>query len=438
MIETQGELDRRSWLGWSFRRALATVVAIATAVQVASLASVWRWTYRNGDALYFQGQATLNSKGHLFDDYAVYLRSLTSGHGAIYVASANHPPLTSFVFTLADLVGLRSFHAHAIVLATVFVATVALLACTLRSGLGERWSIVAALIVATDPYLFINTGTGLAETLVLALVVLLWWCLARLWRTKSYGHAAAAGAVVSLLAQTRAELVALLVVALIPGVLLSVDRPRRRALRHVAVALLAFAAVSAPWVVRNQVTFTNSVYFSDEFGTTLADSNCQATYYGAQLAWWYLPCWTKAPVPSHGDESVIDAAREHDGLTYISHHRLRAIEVVGLRVAMAWNLVDPGREVRYGLMLDRPRWASTVGCLESYALLGLAGVGLVVRRRDLRALLVPVACIVTGTLAVAMTFAAQRYLVEAQLGTAVLATYGLQALTQRRGVGEPS
>ena len=99
--------------------------------------------------------------------------------------------------------------------------------------------------------------------------------------------------------------------------------------------MVAFAALSAPWVIRNQLTFTNSVVFSDEFGTTLADLNFQATYYGDQLGYWYLPCWTQVPVPSTGDESVIDAVREQAGLNYIKHHQIRALHVVIIRELMA-------------------------------------------------------------------------------------------------------
>ena len=102
-------MDRAVPLVTTFRRGALIIMAIAAVIQAAYLAAVWSWSYRNGDAIYFQGQAGLNAKGHWFVDYAKFLWCALAGHGAIYVPSANHPPLTSGVFTLADLVGLTTF-----------------------------------------------------------------------------------------------------------------------------------------------------------------------------------------------------------------------------------------------------------------------------------------------------------------------------------------
>ena len=429
-------MDRAVPLVTTFRRGALIIMAIAAVIQAAYLAAVWSWSYRNGDAIYFQGQAGLNAKGHWFVDYAKFLRSALAGHGAIYVPSANHPPLTSGVFTLADVVGLTTFREHSVALGCIFVAAIGLLALALRGLVGPRVALLAALLAATDPYLFVNTGTGLAETLVLIFVIALLWAVVRLWQTRLLRFALLAGALVSLCAQTRAELGLLVPTVVVPAALVLGTKEWRPRLVVAAVALVGCIAVSAPWVIRNQVTFTNSVVFSDEFGTTLADSNCPATYYGHQLAWWFLPCWTQAPVPSVGDESVIDAAREHDGLLYISHHKLRALEIVGIRELMAWNLYAPSREVHYGVMIGRPRLLSTLGWLESYVLLAFAGLGAYLRRRDVRVLLIPLALIVTGSAAVAITFASQRYLVEAQLGVVILAACGISGVAHHRSSKE--
>jgi 4-amino-4-deoxy-L-arabinose transferase-like glycosyltransferase len=295
----------------------------------------------------------------------------------------------------------------------------------MRDLVGDGTGVVAGLLVACNPYLVVNPGSGLGETLVMALVIVLMWLVVGLWRTRQLRFALGTGAVVSLCAQTRSELMLLLIVLVIPALLLVGKGQRFERLRITAAVFTAFVALSAPWVIRNQLTFTNSVFFSDEFGTTLADSNCRATYYGDQLGYWYLPCWTRVPVPTTGDESVIDAVREQAGLNYIKHHKFRAMQIVVIRELMAWNFYDPAREVRYGLKIGRTELQSTLGLFMSYPLYLLAIFGTIVRRRQAKVLLFPWAFIVTGSAAVAVTFASQRYLVEAQLGVSLLAAIGL-------------
>ena len=413
--------------GWTFARWRLVATMVAALIQVISLWSVWGWSYRNGDAIYYQGQATLNTRGYWFMDYADYLRGLGQGK-AIFNPTASHPPFTSLVFTVCDWLHMTSFRSHSVVFAVIFVAAVFLVIKVMKDLLGAGIGIVAGLFVACNPYLVANTGSGLPETLVMALVIVLMWCVVGLWRTRQLRYGFAAGAVVSICAQTRAELMVLLVVVMIPALVLLGRGDRFERLRCGAAVVTAFVALSAPWVIRNQVTFTNSVFFSDEFGTTLADSNCRATYYGDQLGYWYLPCWTQVPVPSTGDESVIDAVREKAGLDYISHHKLRAVEVVIIRELMAWKFYDPAREVRYGLKIGRTELQSTLGLVLSYPMYLLAIVGAYARRKNAKALLFPLAFIVTGSAAVAITFASQRYLVEAQLGVSLLAAIGLVEL----------
>jgi len=210
-------------------------------------------------------------------DYADYLRGLGEGK-AIFNPTASHPPLTSMVFTVCDWLHLTSFRSHSVVMAIIFVGAVYLVIKVMKDLVGDGVGIVAGFLVACNPYLVVNTGSGLPETLVMALVIVLRWCVVQLWRSRKLRYGVAAGAVVSACAQTRAELMLLLVVVMIPSLVLLGKGGRYERLRCGAAVLAAFIALSAPWVIRNQVTFTNSVVFSDEFGTTLADSNCRATY----------------------------------------------------------------------------------------------------------------------------------------------------------------
>jgi 4-amino-4-deoxy-L-arabinose transferase-like glycosyltransferase len=518
----QAPNDERLAFGWSFRRWLLAVVALAATVQAVMLASVWTWTFRNGDALFYQGQASLNAEGHWFVNPYRYLQWVfqTPSQTPIYIPSASHPPLTSTLLTVANWIGLTTFREHSIFLSLVFIATVVLVAVAIKLSGGPKVALVAAGLVATSPYLFVNPSANLAETAVLLTVALLLVALFRLidqpgpWRAVLVGAAAGLGAL------SRSELAMMVATVVAPTIWLAVKVPWKSRLLLLGAAAIGFSLVTGPWLVRNQTTFKKSVWFSDQLGVTLIEDNCPMTYSGYYMGWQWIACglqvshpqlealnvlagdqgtatapganqdlqrWTGKvtqasrdafaisvtganaaaklwhnpagdgqevpfavtaktsgrPAIALGqmvtvesrllfplDESVADLAYKKVGMSYIKTHKLRALEVAGIRFLRVWNLYAPKSQVMFDYQDARPHAVSWLGLGVYYLSLPLAIYGAFIRRRRGLTNAPFIGFFVTASIAVMMTFANGRYRVEGDLAISILAAFGIVELAR--------
>lgn len=294
--------------GWSFRKLLLSIVGLAAVIQAIMLASVWTWTFRNGDAIYYQGEADLNAHGHWFVNYYRYLQATfeTPSHVAVYLPTASHPPLTSVFLTLANWVGLTTFREHSIVFALLFLGTVALVGCAIRWTASPRAALLAALLTACSPYLFVNPSANLAENLVLFMIALLLFALFRYLAKPTRLGALAIGAAAAACALSRSELALVTVTVVAPTIWLCVKTSWRQRVAVLALAGLGFTVVTGPWLYRNQTTFQKSVWFSDQFGITLLDANCPMTYSGHYAGWWWHACGERVHRPPLEALSVSD------------------------------------------------------------------------------------------------------------------------------------
>ncbi len=515
--------EERLAFGWSFRRWLCAIVALAAAVQAVMLASVWTWTFRNGDAIYYQGQASLNAQGHWFVNPYRYLQWVfqTPSQQPIYLPSASHPPLTSTLLTVSNWFGLTTFREHSIFLSLVFLATVALVAIAVKLSGGPKVALVAAALVATSPYLFVNPSTNLAETPVLLTVALLLVALFRLIEKPGPWRAVLVGAAAGLGALSRSELAMMVATVVAPTIWLAVKVPRRNRLLLLGAAAIGFVSITGPWLVRNQTTFAKSVWFSDQLGVTLIEDNCPKTYSGYYMGWQWIACghvvshpqlealrvlpgdqgivtdkgadvdlqrWTgvvterknntftvtttnannaatlwhnpagdNEPVPfavtrsTRGqsfarigvtvtvesmllaplDESIADAEYKKVAISYIKTHKLRALEVAGVRVLRVWNLYAPKSQVMFDYQSARPHVVSWLGLGMFYLSVPIAILGGIVRRRRGLTNAPLLGLIVTASLAVMLTFANGRYRVEGDLALSILTAFGVVELIRR-------
>ena len=154
--------------------------------------------------------------------------------------------------------------------------TVGLCGVVGRRMAGPRAGIVTALVVATDPYLWVNPGAVLAETVELLVVALLLWAVLRFWARPRLVTAGEIGLYLGLAALTRSELVLLVILIGIPLVLLCRGLSRMDRVKQLAVMGLLFVVVVGPWVGRNMTAFHRPEYLSSQGGITLATANCDA------------------------------------------------------------------------------------------------------------------------------------------------------------------
>jgi 4-amino-4-deoxy-L-arabinose transferase-like glycosyltransferase len=519
----QAPNDERLAFGWSFRRWLLAIVALAATVQAVMLASVWTWTFRNGDALFYQGQASLNAEGHWFVNPYRYLQWVfqTPSQTPIYVPSASHPPLTSTLLTFSNWIGLSTFREHSIFLSLVFLATVVLVAVAIKMSGGPKVALVAAGLVATSPYLFVNPSANLAETSVLLTVTLLLVALFRLIATPGPWRAILVGAAAGLGALSRSELAMMVATVVAPTVWFAVKVPWRNRLLFLGAAAIGFVAITGPWLYRNQTTFAKSVWFSDQLGVTLIEDNCPKTYSGYYMGWQWIACghvvnnpqlealkvlpgdqgvavapgasidlqrWTGVVTAQardnftisasdanaaaklwHNpagdnqpvafavttstlgrqvarvgstvtiesrllepiDESLADVAYKKVAIAYIKTHKLRALEVAGVRFLRVWNLYAPKSQVMFDYQDARPHAVSWLGLGVYYASVPLAIFGGILRRRRGLTNAPFIGFFVTASIAVMMTFANGRYRVEGDLAISILAAFGVVELATR-------
>jgi hypothetical protein len=405
-----------------FRVWMILPLGVASVIQAAYLWHIRGWSYHNGDAVYYDFQAQFMREGHLF------VNPYLAAYGVALVPSASHPPLTTLVLTGADFLGASTWGWHQVVMAAIFVVTVGICGLVGRRLVGPRAGIVVALVVAADPYLWVNPGAVLAETVELLVVALLLWAALRFWDRPRLWTAGEIGLYLGLAALTRAELIVLVALIGLPLVLLCRGPTRGDRARQLAVMGVVFVVVVGPWVGRNMVAFHHPEYLSTEGGVTLATANCPPAYYGNTEGWWDYNCDADFKFPKTDDESDIDRSLRHIGLEYIEHHEPRQIEVMGIRVLRSWGLYRPIQQSSFDTLDARPAWVTQAGVVYFYLLVPFAVAGVVFLRRR-RLLLFPlVSLVITATVAAALFYANGRYRTEGDLGVAILGAVGIEAL----------
>jgi hypothetical protein len=131
------------------------------------------------------------------------------------------------------------------------------------------------------------------------------------------------------------------------------------------------------------------------------------------------------------DESVADLAYKKVAMSYIKTHKLRALEVAGIRFLRVWNLYAPKSQVMFDYQDARPHAVSWLGLGVYYLSLPLAIYGAFIRRRRGLTNAPFIGFFVTASIAVMMTFANGRYRVEGDLAISILAAFGVVELARR-------
>jgi 4-amino-4-deoxy-L-arabinose transferase-like glycosyltransferase len=245
--------------------------------------------------------------------------------------------------------------------------------------------LIAAAVVALDPFVVANSALVLSEALFLPLMLLAQWCLAALWEPSgegadapltaraAAGFAALAGTATGAAVLVRPSWALYAPLALGAWVVLSPKGARRRALGRAAVVAVAAAAVMAPWWARNARVYGRFVPTALWMGASLYDGlNPRATgasdmSFLADPSVWPL------------DEEAQDAALRARALAFARAHPGRVAGLAAVKAARFWSPWPNAEGFRAPLLA----LASTALVLPQYALLALGAWD---RRRDARAL----------------------------------------------------
>lgn len=253
---------------------------------------------------------------------------------------------------------------------------------------GDAVGLAAAVVALVNPNLWVNHALVMSETLFVLLFALLLVAAFRLARAPSLPAATAAGALCALLALTRAEAAAYLVVMVVPIALTRYGLSWSRRTGLAAVAGVAFAVVLAPWMVWVNAQFEEPVLISTNGGLTLAGANCEPTYYSGYIGLWSLECglalMSTERDASENSRVLQDAARE-----YVADNLDRVPLVVLAREGRMLGVWNPDQVVGNGVNEGRPRAVSWAALAVFWVLVPVSVLGAVELRRR-RVTLVPV------------------------------------------------
>jgi hypothetical protein len=456
--------QRRRWI-----IGLLLVATAALGVRVTYVLAIERGDELSGDAFYYHTAANLLADGKgfidpfryvyggeqeriVFDDEAVDSSAATALPPGHEEPTAGHPPVWTVTLAFFSLLGLRSVLSHQLVGACIGTAGVVLIAFAAREvargvrfrafgargggaengGVADRVGLLAGAIAAVYPFLFINDGLVMSETMVVVVVAACTIAAVRFWRAPTVANAVVFGVLGGLAPLTRAELLPYLPIVAALALLRSALPWRERIQRYAICGVLAVAVV-APWVVRNLTAFDEPVFLSNGFGTVLVQTNCDATYGGQKLGYWELYCGLPQPLGPNGeplDEAERDVALRKRALDYAADHKARLITVaVPARLGRMFAVYDPVQTIRFDILTEgRTFKISALGLAMYYPLLLLAVAGLWWQRRRGE----PIAPLVTWiglvALTAVLTFGNNRYRVSAEPALVILGSLGVHGL----------
>jgi Dolichyl-phosphate-mannose-protein mannosyltransferase len=279
---------------------------------------------------------------------------------------ARNIPPDCFVLAPVAWVTGESALAMRLAMAALGAITVGMLGILGREIANDTTGFVAAVIAALYPFLWVNDGLLMSETLCALTITLCIYFAYRFSNRPTLGRAAILGVLCGIAALARTELI--LLVPLF-GIWFLVARHRvMRAVRWRAFgALVAGAALmTMPWVAYNLARFDEPTFLSTNDGVALLGSNCAAVYSGSAIGGTDLTPGVCLPrVPPRGDDSVEARVYREKALSYIGRHEVRFPVVLTARVGRTWGLFRPQDELPAGegegeSAVDYDAWADLV------------------------------------------------------------------------------
>lgn len=371
-----------------------------------------------------------------------YIRPYDLALADVVRPTAEFPPGFPALLGVLHAVGLRSVQSQRIALGVLGALAVVGVVVLARRWLSERGALLLGLVAAVHPALFAPEAALLAESLFLWLVVLVLLAVVRFRESPTPERAVLVGLLGGAATLVRSEGLVLAIVLMLP--LLVTAPPRRVRVRAAAAVLVGALLLPGAWAVRNLATFEEPVLVSNNLGSVLSGSNCDATYEGDLVGFWLI---SEECFPGFGqedlqgaDESVVAEDLRDDGLAYVRANLGDVPRVATVRVLRTFQLHAPEQQARLATFEGRRLLTERITGWLLWLTLPLAltgAVGLARRRRyaDLWILASPVVLVVGVA---AATYGNPRFRIAAEVPLLLLAALGLQlllGLARGRGTG---
>ncbi len=389
-----------------------------------------------GDPFYYHYGANLLVEGKGFINPIFYFPDLLPEWNlpaSVSMPAAQHAPFTIVALAVASLFGFTSFLDHQLWSCVVGSMSVVLIALVARRIAGGRAGLIAAVVAAIYPNLWLNDAIVVSETFIIFTTALVMLCAYRYHDQPSLSRVLVLGAVIGLAALTRPEAILFLGLVLLPLAVWRSGAPWRQRLIQFGAGSMVGVLVLVPWVAHNATRFEHPVLLTSSFEMTAVQANCDNVYYGDKTGYWEFYCLPRVPLGN--DESENTLIYRELALDYVSEHLDRVPYVVFARLGRIWGYYQPFQQINADAVVEtRAKPAAMAGLFMLYGLMatGVAG-GVNLRRR--RVPLSPlVAPIVTVSLAVALTFGQTRYRAAAEPALVVLGAVGLEAIWRRLSI----
>ncbi len=410
-----------------FARPLTAVTAIGLAIRFVYVIGFRRDTKIGGDPYFYHHGANLLVHGKGFIAPLQYIAL------HIRLDAADHPPLYMLFLSIPSALRLDTPLAHMLWSAGLGTATVAVAGLVGRAVAGNRTGLIAAVIVAISPNLWVYDGALLSETMAIFVATLVLLLAYRAWEHVNLARVCVLGAACGFAMLARSELVLLVPALLLPVALFADRSPWRTRVARAGAATAVALVVVAPWVGYNLARFRHPVFLSSQAETALAGSNCRDTYYGANIGMFTQNCLSLYPHDPGEEESVTAQTLRRGAQHYIRTNLGRVPLVMAVRVGRVTGMYRPAQEVDLDVFVEgRERPLAIVGLFAGYAtgIAAIAGAVIVRHRRGPPVFpLVVVPAVVLFT--VAVTYATDRFRASAETALAVLAAVALDALWKR-------
>jgi 4-amino-4-deoxy-L-arabinose transferase-like glycosyltransferase len=429
MAPAGGSGRRRFWMWLSVWTAVGLGIRLVAVCAQPNRATL-------GDAVYAHGVAALLVAGKGFINPLAYT---AYGHYQV-IQTAGWPPLWTFVLTVPIFFGFHSFFAARIWSCLIGAGAIVVCGLAGREIGGRRVGLIAALLIAVYPNIWMNVEQASSETLSPLMVALILWTAYRFWHRPTPLNIAALGASIGLGALCRDEISLLFLFVLVPLVLILRSAPWRRRITLLVIGGAMAGVVVLPWVGYNLSRFTDVVTISDGLGPTLLSANCNITYSGPGEGYWSGACVQAVATNPKDDESVDSQIDETKAIDYIRAHKGRLPVVTLARIGRGLGFFHPVEQVKYDAYLEtRPYHWALVGLGMYYGLLALTVGGSIVLRRR-KVLIFPLWAVLLDVVSVfVISFGQTRYRVTFEVSLVILASVQLDwfwtRLTSGRGRG---